>query len=490
MLMNIKNKSYKFQFKKDDREKLVEDFANLQRKAKESGVPVIIIVDGWECSGKGFVIHDIVKEVNHKYVKVRVFGEDSDIDKAYPKLYKFWNASPEKGDIVIFDRSFYHDLMFPMDRDKFDAQIADCISIEKQLCDDGVLFLKFFLHIDRDIQKKRIKEYEKDGYKSALLSDIDYEQNKHYDKYLESISRVLKATDIDGAKWHIIPADSMKDASAEILGISISEIGKAIEKKNKGERFCPEREIELPEAKDYLGKLNYSLKLSKEEYKENKKVLLNKLQSIGYEFFKKKISAMIIFEGVDAAGKGGAIQRLTMGLDPRGYDVVPISKPTQVELNHHYLWRFWKEVPEKGRIVVFDRSWYGRVLVERIEKLATEFEWKRAYEEINTTEKALRDSGILVLKFFISIEKEEQLKRFNARKDNPEKSYKLTDEDWRNREKWDLYIEAYNDMLTFTDTKYAPWILVPGNDKYYARIKVMEETVKRAAEFLKSYKKK
>ncbi len=490
MLLNFKNEDYDFRFKDEEKSEMAENFGALQRKVNETGLPVLIIIDGWECSGKGYVIHDLVKEVNHKFVKVHVFGEGSACAAGYPYLTKFWKASPGKGDISIFDRSFYCELMdFKESKDvTLAGKVKEYSTVERQLIDNGTLILKFFLNLDEKAQKKRIKEYKDDKYKKALLSDRDYKQNEDYDKYQRRISEILTATNTKAAPWRIIPADSMKDASSEVLGICIEEIEKALDLLEKNGTITLSREILLPEAKDVLGGLDMSKTMSKEEYDERKSELDKALNDLGYEFYLKNVPAMIIFEGVDAAGKGGAIKRLTGALDPRGYDVVPISKPTEVELAHHYLWRFWNVMPQRGKTVIFDRSWYGRVLVERIEGLANEFEWKRAYDEINATEKHLYREGMFVLKFFLSVDKDEQLNRFNSREEDPEKNYKLTDEDWRNRDKWDRYITAYNDMLTITDTEYAPWVVVPGNDKYYARIKVMEETCRRSKEFLDGLK--
>ena len=187
------------------------------------------------------------------------------------------------------------------------------------------------------------------------------------------------------------------------------------------------------------------------------------------------------FEGWDAGGKGGAIKRLTEKMDPRGYTVIPTASPNDWEKAHHYLWRFWQAMPKAGHLSIFDRTWYGRVMVERIEGFCTTGEWQRAYKEINDMERDLYDAGAIVLKFWMQIDKDEQERRFKARQENPEKQWKITDEDWRNREKWDQYEEAVNEMLIRTSTPHAPWVVVEGNDKYYARIKVLE-TVVRAIE--------
>ena len=223
-----------------------------------------------------------------------------------------------------------------------------------------------------------------------------------------------------------------------------------------------------------LNQVDLSLKISSEEYKERLKKVQKRLQDLQNQLYEKRIPVVIAFEGWDAAGKGGAIKRLTEPLDPRGYQVNPTSAPNDVEKEHHYLWRFWNTIPKGGHIAIYDRTWYGRVMVERIEGFCTVEEWSRAYAEINEMEEHLYDEGTIVLKFWLHIDKEEQEKRFKERMNNPEKQWKITDEDWRNREKWEQYEEAVNEMIVQTSTTYAPWIVVEANDKYFARIKVLE----------------
>ena len=226
-----------------------------------------------------------------------------------------------------------------------------------------------------------------------------------------------------------------------------------------------------------ISKIDLNKSLDKKTYKKKLEVLQCEMLNIQQFLHKEKIGLLLAFEGLDAAGKGGAIKRLTSHLDPRGYVVHPISAPQPHELRYNYMHRFWRKLPQHGQIAIFDRSWYGRVLVERIEGFATEDEWKRAYAEINHFEQLLTDGSYIVLKFWIHVDQDEQLKRFEERAANPYKAWKLTDEDWRNRAKYDLYVEAANEMFAKTDSEHAPWVLVPGNDKLYARIHILEETI-------------
>lgn len=228
-----------------------------------------------------------------------------------------------------------------------------------------------------------------------------------------------------------------------------------------------------------LARVDLSLNLEREAYAAELRRLQAALRPLQMELAERRRPAIVVYEGWDASGKGGNIKRLTEPLDPRFFTVYGIGKPTQDELDHHYLWRFWNKLPARGHLVIFDRSWYGRVLVERIEGFATEAEWRRAYGEINGFEQLLSDDGAVILKFWLQVSPDEQLRRFEARLANPTKRWKMNDEDWRNRAKWAQYEVAVDDMLRETHTEYAPWIIVEGNDKRWARIKALKTVVER-----------
>ena len=226
--------------------------------------------------------------------------------------------------------------------------------------------------------------------------------------------------------------------------------------------------------------------LSKEEYVRDLTRYQLQLRALAYQLYVQKRPLIIVYEGWDAGGKGGNIKRVTEKLDPRGYEVYSIAAPQGEDKTHHYLWRFWRRLkpPDEKQILIFDRSWYGRVMVERLEGFCTEAEWKRAYREINEFERQLVDFGTILVKFWIQISKEEQLRRFQARQETPYKAWKLTDEDWRNRAKWDLYAEAVSDMLLKTSTLTAPWTIIEGNCKWYARVKALRTLVEVLTEEL------
>lgn len=470
-------------FKRKD---LGERLARAQRLVQNLDIPVLIIVDGWESSGKGYVIKDLVRELNPKSYKVSVFETPTEEENARPFLWRFWENIPKKGDIAIFDRSFYFKLLndLTIDKQELEQGIQDISLIEKELLDDKAIILKFFLHQKGKTQQKRIDELKKDPYREFMISERDEDQYERYDDYLEHFDYVLEKSDFPFSKWHLVSTEDKKAASEQILGMSIDLIYQGIDRimgmKNGGVRHF--REYAATEKP--LEKIDLTLSMSDKEYDKRKDALQLEVQQLAFQLYTKGIPTVVVFEGVDAAGKGGAIERLTREMDPRGYEVITTSAPNKLEEQYHYLWRFYKNFPKKGDIKIFDRSWYGRVMVERVEGFATVEEWDRAYEEINQMEAQWVNFGTLVLKFFLYIDKEEQLKRFKDRENEPDKVYKLTNEDWRNREKWDEYINAMNEMLVRTNTPEVPWTIVSGKDKKYARIQVLETFIAQAKKII------
>lgn len=469
-------------YKELDSSKLCEQLARLQRLVKNMDIPVLIIVDGWESAGQSHVIRDLIRELDPRSFKVSAFENPTDEEKVRPFLWRFWNRIPRKGNISIFDRSFYYKIMNQLEIDsaELERDIKDIGSIEKELFDDNTIIIKFFLHQKEKTQKKRIAELKNDKYRTFFVTNRDEEQNKNYKAYLNHFEKVLQLSDFPYSRWHIIYTGDLESASKKVLGTAIDLIQEGVDliaskQKNRTNYIRTYHLDQRP-----LDKVDLSLSVNEDSYKEEIKKLQEEAKNIAYKMYTKKIPCVLVFEGMDAAGKGGAIQRLTRMIDPILYEVVPISAPDKTELQYHYLWRFYKNIPRKGNITIFDRSWYGRVLVERIEGFADVSQWDRAYAEINQMEQHLHHFGTMVLKFFLCIDKEEQLRRFRDREAEADKLYKITQEDWRNREKWDSYLEAMNEMLVRTNTDYAPWVILSGQDKKYARIKVLQEFIKYA----------
>ena len=322
---------------------------------------------------------------------------------------------------------------------------------------------------------------EEDPYAHVRLDEKDYRQFMHYNKYYDHFTEVLEKTNYEKTPWDILFVDGKKDTSRKALTICVERLEEFIEKDTT--RDDPHLPI-LDEAVLPLAQVNLTEDISDEEYDERLEDLQQRAGDLMYQVYLENKAVIVAYEGTDAAGKGGNIERLTRYIDPRSFDVATVSGPTKHELAHHYLWRFYRDFPVDGRMTIFDRSWYGRVLVERIEELTPSYRWKEAYGEINQMEHNLVHEGYLILKYLIIIDKEEQLERFEARAEDPDKQHKLTDEDWRNHEQFDAYKEAMDEMVVYTSTEDAPWKVVSGTSKKYARIRVLEDFIQRVSDYL------
>ena len=466
----------------------------LQRELRTLGVPVMIVFEGFGAAGKGVQINKLIQPMDPRGFTVYSIKGETKEEELHPFLWRFWNKTPEKGRIAIFDRSWYRKLLVDRYEKKTHkkelSSIFDEIDIfEKQLTDGGVLVIKFFLDISEKEQKKRFKKLLDKKETNWRVSEKDLDRNKHFDEYWEMADEMISKTDTEYAPWTIVEAEDERFATVKILSTVVA----AFEERYKKEQNPAPKEIDGKFDKtdlndSVLKKVDLSKKLDKKEYEEKLEELQKKLSLLHGELYARRIPVVLAFEGWDAGGKGGAIKRLTRALDPRGYTVNPTSSPNDIERAHHYLWRFWTRMPKDGHIAIFDRTWYGRVMVERIEGFCTTQEWQRAYKEMNQMEQQLVNHGAVVLKFWMHIDKDEQARRFKERQDTPEKNWKITEEDWRNREKWELYEKAVDEMLVRTSTANAPWIIVEGNDKLYARIKVLETVVEALEKRMKEEK--
>ena len=343
---------------------------------------------------------------------------------------------------------------------------------ERQLTDNGYLVMKFFFHISQKEQQKRLKGLEEDANTSWRVSENDLWQNMHYEKCLKTYDQYLNDTNVSTSPWYIVDAKSKKWAQLQVLETLVSGIDTALQNRSIA---VPLLQNVFPmEKMPKLSEISLDKSLTTEEYKKELSELQAKLRVLHNELYRRKIPVVIAYEGWDAAGKGGNIKRITGALDPRGYEVQPIASPEPHEKARHYLWRFWNRLPKTGHVTIFDRTWYGRVMVERLEGFCSENDWQRAYNEINEFEKELSDWGAIIIKFWVQIDKDVQLQRFTDRQNTPEKQWKITEEDWRNREKWDYYETAVNEMMKKTSTTFAPWHVLESNDKKYARIKALK----------------
>jgi len=463
---------------------LKERLGVLQRTLRDQKIPVIIVIEGWNAAGITMITHEIVQSLDPRGFMLHAIGKPNDEERERPFMWRFWIRLPPRGRMALFARSWYSraisaEMQSPTWSKSFARRINQINNFERQLADDGAVIVKFFLHIDKAEQKRRLEERERNPLTAWLVTPHIWEIHKRYDESLPVIDDFLQKTDTENVPWNIIEATNRKYAILKVY----SELEKTLEKRvesDKEARQKKTRQKDLP--KPRKNPVNRRSSPDKEFTKENCQQILENLQiemlELHYLLFKRKIPLIISYEGWDAAGKGGNITRLTRYMNPLGYYVVPVAAPTENETQYHYLRRFIKHFPRDGNIAIFDRSWYGRVLVERVEGFCSEPEWQRAYQEINEMEEDfVTSSGGGIVKFWLEISKEEQLRRFQQRAGDPQKIYKITDEDWRNREKWDLYDHAIDDMLARTSTETAPWTVIESNEKWFARVKALQTVI-------------
>lgn len=476
----------------------------VQRELKEKKIPVVIVFEGFKAAGKGLQINRLIKPLDPRGFEVYASRRPGEEERLRPFLWRFWTKTPEVGRIAIFDRSWYEKVMrerfeHGMEPEELSTAFQDILSFEKQLSDSGAVVIKLFLYISKEEQKKRFQKLLKNRETEWKVTERDLEQNKRYEDYLLVSEEMLERTDTRQAPWTVIEATDKNFASVKIMSAVLERLEYELKKRRgRGEIESAFLDANIGERykNGVLSGIDLTKTMGKKEYRKRLKAVQKRLRSLHSQIYLLRIPVVLGFEGWDAAGKGGAIKRLTSHLDPRGYRVNPTTAPNDEERMHHYLWRFWNKMPKAGHIAIFDRTWYGRVMVERIEGFCTEDEWRRAYQEINEMEAHLVNFGAVVLKFWIHIDKDEQERRFKDRMEKPDKQWKITDEDWRNRDKWEEYETAVNEMLVRTSTLSAPWIVVEGNSKYYARIKVLEsvadaleEKIRQVKKMGKSYKK-
>ena len=458
---------------------------DLHRRIHELGIPAIVVFEGWDAAGRGTLINDLILRLDPRGFKVFANGISREETAARPFLWPYWNTIPAAGRMMIYDQSWYGAVL----TDRIDGLVKkaaapklynEIVSFERQLTDSGCLLIKIFLHISKKEQKKRFEELETDPATRWRVSEVEWKRHRKYQEYAEIMEEVLSRTDMENCAWTPVAATDRRFAAVKIC----TAVAAALEQGIAGAATGPGKTVVTQPGSSpvsILDKVDLSKTIKPEDYEAEMERWSRKLHEMHYSTYRKKIPVVVLFEGWDAAGKGGAIKRLVQNFDPRGYEVIPISAPNDTERAHHYLWRFWQAAPAAGRIGIFDRTWYGRVLVERVEGFCKEADWRRAYREINEFEEQLTGFGAVLVKFWLHIDKDEQLRRFQERETTPEKKWKITAEDWRNRDKWAAYKLAVDEMLFRTSTHRAPWTVVEANSKEYARCKVLR-TVAEATE--------
>ncbi|MGI9385052.1 MAG: polyphosphate:AMP phosphotransferase [Methyloligellaceae bacterium] len=481
-----------------------------QQALRRAGFPVIVLFGGVDAAGKNETINLLNEWMDPRWVITCAYGSPSDEEQERPEFWRYWRDLPPNGHVGLFLSAWYSRPILERvyggaDEAQLDKELERITTFEKELADDGALILKFWMHLSQGAQKKRFKALESNPLTSWRVTKADWENLERYDDFIAAAERAIARTSTGDAPWQIVEGSDLRYCGLTV-GLAIrdalrkhlheatlkrklaaeltSEGSSAADAEGQAEGSSPDEAhgAQIPPGPTILNRLDMSKSLGKQEYRAALAKYQAKLHALDRKAVARNLSGIAVFEGWDAGGKGGAIRRMTAALDARDYRVIPIAAPTDEERQHHYLWRFWRHIARAGRATLFDRSWYGRVLVERVEGFATEAEWRRAYAEINDFEEQLVKHGILLLKFWMHITKDEQLDRFKAREEIPYKRWKLTEEDWRNREKWDLYEQAVNDMVERTSTAHAPWTLIEANDKRFARIKVLQTVCERLEE--------
>ncbi len=453
------------------------DLINAHYDLREADFPALIVLVGDDRPGVNKVVNRLNEWMDARFIQTHVFGELTEEERQRPRNWRYWRALPGRGKLAIYTGNFVLDtvgerLRGVIDDTEFDRRLDHMARFEQMLRSDGALVLKFWIHLPKREFAKRIKKSLKKTDYHGRLDDVDHLVFDAYDDGHVLSERILRRTDSSEAPWCIV-----ESTDARHRDLTVAKTIRSALVERLAQRPAPAIEpvaspVSSP-AHTVLETVDLTANLGRSEYKVQREQLQTRLRKLSLRARAEGISSVVVFEGWDAAGKGSVIRRVTQAIDVQDYQIVPVAAPTEDELAHHYLWRFWRHLPRAGKMLIFDRSWYGRVLVERVEGLVPEAAWRRAYQEINDFEDQIVRHGIPLSKFWLHIDRDEQLRRFHDRELTPYKKYKITDEDYRNRERWDDYRNAVDEMVQRTSTEFAPWTLVPANDKYFARIEVL-----------------
>ena len=446
--------------------------------------PILVVISGLEGGGRGETANKLNEWMDPRFIRTHAFGPGAPEEEARPLAWRYWRALPPRGRIGIFMNAWYRQMVNAHVRQEvsdaqFDARLQEVRQYEQMLTDEGIVLLKFWIHLSRDAQRQRLRQLESNPKTRWQVTAVDKAALRNYNKYHDKWEQMLRETSIGPAPWYVV-----EGADSNYRNLTVGKIlQEAMVRINAGAKPAP-RTVVAP-APSVIGnvalirRLDLTQKLDEKSYDRELPKWQAKLARLTQRKRFRDRSMILAFEGSDAAGKGGAIRRVATSLDARQYVIVPISAPSEEELAHPFLWRFWQQIPARGGITLFDRTWYGRVLVERVEGYCGVADWMRAYDEINQFEEQLVRAGTIVCKFWLQISKEEQLKRFAERQKTAFKRFKITKDDWRNRKKWAAYEQAVADMVDRTSTELAPWTLVEAEDKYFARVKIVKTIVRQ-----------
>lgn len=515
----------------------------LQQRARAKDIGLVVLFEGWNGAGKGSRIGDLLHNLDARATHVHVlsnFDQDeaarfrdmgTDVTGFAPLMQEFWQALGPRGDMTIYERGWYtaaaRRLLYTDKEDLAKSYETAIHSFEQQLAADGYIIVKFFVHISQKAQEKRLRRLHEDPDTSWRVSKQELEHIKDYDITYAKYDDLLRRSDYDFARWTMVNGEDKRTANLTVCSTLVKALERALDaaadpaaeaaaqkaaqnsagmlqtadpRERSAEESARVLEASLEAAAEQsalapahsrftiaphpprVEEIDHTLSLTREEYVKALKKEQKRLGELELKMYRARIPLMLLYEGDDAAGKGGNIKRVAQAIDARAYTVFPSPAPTKPELMHPHLWRYWTRLPRAGHVGIYDRSWYGRVLVERVEGFASPAEWGRAYDEINEFERQLEAWGAILLKFWVAVDPDEQLRRFTERETNPDKQWKITPEDWRNRDKQPQYAAAANDMFRLTSTEYAPWIVLESTNKYYARIKalrIINETLEK-----------
>ena len=474
----------KARFKREE-PKLRHKLLDLQyRLLEKPDFPLLILVNGVDGAGKGETVNLLNEWMDPRHIQTHAFGEVSDYERAFPEMWRYWQVLPPKGRIGVLFGSWYTQPILDRvagrsKRAEFELRLERIRLFERMLVAEGASILKLWFHLSKPAQKKRLKELSSRKETAWRVSKQDWRHFERYDAFVDVSEDALRETSTGEAPWHVIEGSDHEYRSLTAGKLVQSTL--ELRLKGKHPALTPAAPPAVPpiDGKTLLASFDYSRKLERDEYDKRLARAQARLALLTRSRRMRDRSLVIVFEGMDAAGKGSTIRRITHALDARFYRVIPVAAPTEEERAQPYLWRFWRSVPPHGRATIFDRSWYGRVLVERVENFCSEAAWMRGYHEINDFEEQLAAAGAIVVKFWLAVSAREQLRRFKAREDTPYKRHKITPEDWRNRKKWPAYERAVEDMVERTSTDVAPWHIVASDDKPFARVEVVETLVER-----------
>jgi polyphosphate:AMP phosphotransferase len=453
--------------------------------SRDGRFPVIMLISGVRGAGKGETVNLLNEWMDPRYIHTHAFDNPSDEEAERPAMWRYWRVLPPKGRIGMLFGSWYTapiiDRVFRRtDARALEQSINEIRSFERMLTDEGALLLKFWFHLGKNQQKKRLKALESDPRTRWRITQRDWDFFKQYDRFYELSEKTLRETGTGYAPWTVIEGSDPAYRSVMAGRTLLEALRARLAQKPAAAAKAPAKaaSVRPPDKRHILSGLDLGVSITRQKYDRELDKWQGELAQLTRHPRFAQRNVVLVFEGMDAAGKGGAIRRVTGALDARLYHTIPIAAPTDEERAQPYLWRFWRHVPRKGRFTIYDRSWYGRVLVERIEGFCAEADWRRAYAEINDFEEQLTRNGTVVAKFWLQISKDEQYRRFKEREKIRFKQFKITPEDWRNRSRWDAYQIAAADMIERTSTAQSPWTLVESNDKLWARVKILKTLCK------------